>query len=100
MQFIAGICAKGHPNCFSQTYTYKGIYGRISRFELTLARRFVHAGRKVSLVNAECPAGAGSSQAVVPLARFDLTYARAFPRTQIATGTCEVSSPRPHHHKN
>jgi hypothetical protein len=108
MQFIAGICATrrrtapssrgawshSSSNCFSQTYTYKGIYGRISKFELTLDRQFIHAGKRTSVVSADCPASDGSSSAILPLAKVDLTYTDAISHSQVATRRCEVSAPR------
>ncbi len=96
MQFIDGKCARGHPNCFSQTYTYKGIYGHISKFELTLDRQFVHAGKRTSVVSADCPARNGSSSASFPLVKVDLAYPYpdAISRSQVATGRCEVSASR------
>ncbi len=103
MQFIAGICARGYPNCFSQTYTYKGIYGHISKFELTLDRQFVHAGKRTSLVSADCPASRGSSSAIFPLVNVSLAYHLAYPgsisRSQVATRRCEVAASR-HHRRN
>ena len=98
MQFIAGICARGYPNCFSQTYTYKGIYGHISKFELTLDRQFVHAGKRTSVVSADCPARNGSSSASFPLVNVDLAYPYpdAVSRSQVATRRCEVSASRHH----
>jgi hypothetical protein len=95
MEFIAGICARGHPDCFSQTYTYKGIYGHISRFELTLDRRFVHAGRPASVVNAECPARGTSPSATFPLVKVDLTYPRFITLSQVATRRCAVAASPP-----
>ncbi len=56
MRRILGRCAGYRPNCFSQPYTLKGVYGHISRFELTLKRRFTRAGGRESFVNADCPA--------------------------------------------
>jgi hypothetical protein len=92
MRSIAGICAIGHPNCFSQAYTYSGIYGHISRFELTLARRFSHGGRKLSVVNADCPAPGRSPSAVLPILRAELAYAAGGRApTPTATARCEVS---------
>jgi hypothetical protein len=90
MRFIAGICARGHSNCFSQTYTYKGIYGHISKFELTLDRQFVHAGKRISVVSADCPASGSSSSAVFPLVKVNLAYPQAISRSQVATRRCEV----------
>jgi hypothetical protein len=95
MQFIAGICARGYSNCFSQTYTYKGIYGHISKFEITLDRQFVHAGKRTSVVSADCPASGSSSSAVFPLVKVNLTYPYpARPLSQVATRRCEISAPR------
>ncbi len=94
MQFIAGICARGYSNCFSQTYTYKGIYGHISKFELTLDRQFVHAGKRTSVVSADCPASGSSSSAVFPLVEVNLTYSEARSLSQVATRRCEVSASR------
>lgn len=94
MRFIAGICAIGYPNCFSQTYTYEGIYGHISKFKLSLARRFMHARKEVSFVNADCPAAARSSSAVLPAVSVRLTYPGLFPPSQIATRRCEASPQR------
>ncbi len=94
MRFIAGICTRGHPNCFSQTYTYKGIYGHISKFELTLHHRLVHAGKRISFVSADCPASGSSSSAVFPLVKVNLAYPGAISMSQVATRRCEVSAPR------
>jgi len=94
MQFIAGICARGHSNCFSQTYTYKGIYGHISKFEITLDRQFVHAGERTSVVSADCPARNRSSSASFPLVKVNLAYSGAISRSQVATRRCEVSASR------
>jgi hypothetical protein len=94
MRFIAGECALGHPNCFSQTYTYKGIYGHISKLELTLGRRFVHASKTTSVVSADCPARNGSSSVSFPLVKVDLAYPDAISRSQVSTSRCEVSAPR------
>jgi len=99
MRFIAGRCARGHSNCFSQAYTYKGIYGHISKLELTLDRQFVHAGKRTSVVSADCPASAGSSSATFPLVNVDLAYG-GISRSQVATRRCEVSAPRRRRHRN
>jgi hypothetical protein len=98
MRFIAGICQPARPNCFSQTYTYKGIYGHISKFELTLDRQFVHAGKRTSVVSADCPASDGASSASFPLVKVDLAY-DAPSRSQVATRRCEVSASRRHRRK-
>lgn len=100
MRFIAGLCIPANANCFSQTYTYKGIYGHISKFELALSRRFVHAGRMASFVSADCPARGSSSSAVLPLVKVALEYPFEISRSrsQVVTRRCEVSAPRPRRH--
>jgi hypothetical protein len=96
MRFINGKCQRGHSNCFSQTYTYKGIYGHISKFDLTLDRHFAHAGKRTSVVSADCPAHKGSSSAGFPLVEVDLAY--PYPdvtsHSQVATSHCEVAPQR------
>jgi hypothetical protein len=100
MQFIAGICQRGYSNCFSQTYTYKGVYGHISKFELTLDRQFVHAGKRTSVVSADCPARGRSSSAIFPLVKVNLSFPwPIFSRSQVAARRCEVSAPR-HRRRN
>jgi hypothetical protein len=99
MRFIAGVCALGHPKCFSQTYTYKGIYGHISKFELTLDRQFVHADKRTCVVNADCPARRGSSSATFPLVKINLAYSEAGSRSQVATRRCEVFKAPQHHRR-
>jgi hypothetical protein len=96
MRAIAGICQRGHPNCFSQTYSYEGIYGHISKFELALDRHFVRGGRRISAVSADCPARNGSSSATFPLVKVNLAYPypEAISQSKVATGRCEVSAPR------
>lgn len=98
MRSIAGICARGHPNCFSQTYTYKGIYGHISKLELTLDRQFVHAGERTSVVSADCPASHGALSAALPLVNVDLAYG-GISRSEVATQRCEVSASRHRRHR-
>ena len=92
MRFIAGACRRGHPRCFSQSYTYKGIYGHISKFQLSLDRQFIRAGRRTSVVSADCPAGEGSASASFPLVKVELAYSHAISRSQVATRRCEVSA--------
>jgi hypothetical protein len=95
MRLIEGICRRGRSNCFSQPYTYKGIYGRISKFELTLDRQFIHAGKMTSFVSADCPAGEGSSSAILPVVKVELTYSTAImSQSQVATSRCEVAASR------
>jgi len=63
---IQGICIK--PNCFSP-YTLKGIYSRISRFELSLHGRFRRRSENDSFLNARCP-----EETLFPLAGISLSY--------------------------
>jgi hypothetical protein len=56
MSNIQGKCRRGHPNCFAQPYTLKGVYGHISSLELSLHRLFTHKGKRESFVSADCPA--------------------------------------------
>lgn len=96
MQHIAGICQRGHPGCFSQAYTYEGIYGHISKFELALDRKFSRRGKRISVVSADCPSPNGSSSATFPLMKVNLAYPypHAILRSQVAAARCEVSTPR------
>lgn len=94
MRLIRGKCRRGRPSCFSQTYTYNGIYGHISKFELTLGRNFVHAGRRSGFVTADCPAKGSSSSATFPLAKVNLSYPQGISLSQVATRRCAVSAPR------
>jgi hypothetical protein len=73
MRIIQGICI--HPNCFSP-YTLKGVYGHISKFELSLHRTFVRAGEKQkrSFVSARCPAASNEREATPPLLKVSLDY--------------------------
>lgn len=55
MHILHGRCLRNRPNCFAQPYRLTGIYGRISKLELSLHRTFAHAGRRTSFVVARCP---------------------------------------------
>ncbi len=55
MRHILGVCVP-QSACFGSTYGFEGIYGHISKFELSLHRLFVNHGRRESFVNADCPA--------------------------------------------
>jgi hypothetical protein len=91
MSNIAGICARGHPNCFAQPYTLKGVYGNISNFDLSLHRLFAHAGKRESFVSADCPACGNRSEAVFPLVKVGLSYASGVSLSQVSTLPCRVS---------
>jgi hypothetical protein len=81
MQDIHGICIK--PNCFSP-YTLKGIYSHISKFELSLHRRFRHRTERDSFLNARCP-----EQARFSLAGISLSYGGP-PMTGTVLGNCRI----------
>jgi hypothetical protein len=90
---IEGICVQGHPNCFDDPYTFKGIYGHISSFKMSLHRLFTDAGAKRSFVTARCPAPSGAPEATFPIVRANLTYlgeSEEGPLTATASGKCEA----------
>jgi hypothetical protein len=60
---LQGECQRAHPNCFAEPYALKGVYGHISKLELSLHRSFSHAGRRESFVSADCPAQGSQSVA-------------------------------------
>ncbi|HXR29647.1 MAG TPA: hypothetical protein VN752_00730 [Solirubrobacterales bacterium] len=49
-------------------------YGYISAFDLALARRYTHAGKRKSFAAADCPAPAGFTSAPFPLARASFEF--------------------------
>ena len=49
MRDIKGKCRRGYSGCFAQPYTFKGVYGHISRLEFSLHRRFTHAAKQENL---------------------------------------------------
>jgi hypothetical protein len=90
MRHIAGICAPGHPNCFAQPYTLKGVYGHISNFEMSLHRIFAPAGKRSSFVSARCPASNKRPEAIFPLSQTSLYYAGGESLTAAVHGECKV----------
>ncbi len=91
MRNIRGKCARGHPNCFSNPYTLKGIYGQISNFKLSLHRLFAHAGKQESFVSADCPAPGPLRNASLPLVKVDLNYAGGATLSSQLVWRCRVS---------
>jgi hypothetical protein len=84
-------CVKRHPGCDHNPFTFQDIYSHISRFEMSLHRRFFHAGARHSFVTARCPAPSNSRQATFPIARVFLAYFSTIEeRTATATGRCEA----------
>ena len=91
MSNIRGDCANGHPNCFAQPYTLKGVYSHISKFELTLKRSFTHAGKRKSFLSAECPTRGRASTASFPLAKVGLNYDDGLHLSEVVSSRCEAS---------
>jgi hypothetical protein len=96
MRSIVGTCVKGHPDCFDDPYTFRGIYGRISSFSILLHRFFTRGGRQHSFVRATCPARSGNSEATFPLVKANLFYSYdpevsgPEPRSATASGNCQA----------
>jgi hypothetical protein len=82
-------CVKG-PNCSHSPFTFPGTYSHISHFEMSLHRRFFHAGARQSFVTARCPAPTGKREATFPIVRIALAYFSTIEEpTATATGRCE-----------
>ncbi|HEX2392791.1 MAG TPA: hypothetical protein VHI77_07715 [Solirubrobacterales bacterium] len=96
MRPIIGKCVAGHPHCFDDPYTFRGIYGRISSFSISLHRRFSRAGKPHSFVRAACPAPPGDSEATFPIVKANLFYSYdpdvsgPEPRSATASGSCQA----------
>lgn len=86
---IHGICIK--PNCFSP-YTLKGIYSRISKFELSLHRSFRRRSEKDSFLNARCP-----EEGLFSLAGISLSYGSP-PMTGTVLRNCQIDRATRHQH--
>ncbi|MGA8744330.1 MAG: hypothetical protein WB507_00505 [Solirubrobacterales bacterium] len=91
MSGIRGKCAYGHPNCFAQPYTLKGVYSHISKFELSLKRSFTHSGKRKSFVSAECPTRGRMTAASFPLAKVGLNYDGGLHLSSVVSSRCEAS---------
>ena len=90
MRRIHGKCARDHPDCFGQTYTFQGIYSHISYFRLFLHRRFTAAGRRRSFVNASCPPHGRSLE--FPLENVSLRYVFGTDLNAVVSGRCKPPS--------
>jgi hypothetical protein len=55
MHTVHGRCLVNRQNCFAQPYRLTGVYGHISKLNLSLHRAFAHAGHRTSFVTAKCP---------------------------------------------
>jgi len=94
MRDTQGICAEGHPSCFAQPYTLKGIYSQISNFELTLHRIFsTRQATRESFVGADCPAPGHRSSEDFTLEEVKVRYTAPFVESQSAVkpGGCKVA---------
>jgi hypothetical protein len=91
MRNIRGKCRRGHHNCFAQPYTFKGVYGHISKLELSLNRPFTHAGKKENFASAYCPARSNLPGARFPLEKVTLGYSEGPALSRVARQACEIS---------
>ena len=82
MRRIVGKCVAEHPNCLGSPYTLSGVYGRISRLQVTLGGNFVRAS---------CSAPAGAVEWRFPLARFELRYNGGGTLRQAVNRGCRVA---------
>jgi hypothetical protein len=90
MTGMRGICAKNHPECFGTPYTLEGVYGHISRLEMTLHRLFPEHGKVGSFVEAHCHASGKRQASSFPLVRVSLDYASGSAPTNALTRKCHV----------
>jgi len=70
---VKGVCAQ-HPHCLGQSQALRGLFGRISRFALSLHRVFSRDGERRSVLSGHCPAFGGSRGALIPLVGMGLDY--------------------------
>ena len=88
MRAIAGSCVPQHGDCFGPTYGFEGIYGHISRFELSLHRLFTNRGRRKSFVSADCYRPAHVRGANFPWQQLSLGFASGATVRATAPGPC------------
>lgn len=91
MNLLQGICVQAHPDCFSDPYELTGVYGHISKFELSLHRVFTHAGKKRSFLSGRCPAPGKAPVPSFPLTQTNLAYATGPSLSATVAGECGVS---------
>jgi len=91
MRIIKGKCRSGHLYCFAQPYTFKGVYGHISKLEFSLHRQFNHAGKKENFVSSYCPARSSLAGASFPLEKVTLGYSEGPSLTSVVDQRCRVS---------
>jgi hypothetical protein len=68
-----------------------GSWGFVDRIKLTLRRKYLHRGRRLSYFNAGCPALAGTDAAAFPLARVTFGFTGRKPIALTISKTCRVS---------
>jgi hypothetical protein len=92
MRDIKGICRKfsKYYSCFEQPYAFKGIYGQISKFEISLHRQLIHTGKAESFVSAQCAVHGHLRRASFPLMKVSLDYQDAPSLSEIVAGRCEA----------
>jgi hypothetical protein len=67
-----------------------GEWGYVTGLSMTLKRRFSFKGKRRSYMSAGCPAPAGFSQAIFPLARTSFAFAGGLTLTSVLTRSCRV----------
>ena len=85
------ICDRNSPGCYGAD-KFRGIYGRISNFELSLHRSFPYRGEQHSFVSADCPAR--GNQLAAGFEVVSLRYSMGGPlegESATLPGKCEVS---------
>lgn len=91
MRNVKGIC-RPHPDCFGQRYSFEGIYGHISNFEMSLHRTFFDSGTRKSFVSARCPAPGRMMEASLPVLKVSLDYGLGSSLAATVRGNCRVST--------
>lgn len=93
MSRIQGQCRAAYSSCFHNPYALADAYGRISRLQMSLHRRFAGSRGRQSVVRASCPAPGGQTAATFPVARVELDYRDGAVASGVANGSCRVSGP-------
>jgi len=78
------------PGCYEGSHRFRGIYDRISSFEMSLHRVFAHHGKRESFVSADCPAG-NSKQLIGRFESVTLEYAEEPLKRASLPGRCSVA---------
>jgi hypothetical protein len=91
MHRVIGKCRRPDPACYEGPGPFRGIYGHISKFELTLGRRFSYGGKRESFVSATCPASGHRPSTLVSLEHIELRYADGTVERSVLGAKCRVS---------